>query len=282
MTSPAVSVGHGAATHAGLRGRANEDSYLAASPVFLVADGMGGHEAGARASSSVISEFQRFVGADSVTNAEVRDAIARARARVEGLASNGRAAGTTLAGVLLTRVGEARYWLAVNIGDSRTYRWADGVLEQISVDHSVVQELVDAGEMDAEAAARHARRNEITRAIGAGSAGEADFWMLPAEPGDRVLVCSDGLSTELDDARIARILADEVEPQDAATRLVHEALLHGGRDNVTVIVIDAVGVADDEAEFDTVPAASRAGSGYRAAAEADIDTRPRAAAEGAR
>ncbi len=285
MTATPVSVEHGAATHAGLRGRANEDAYLAAAPVFLVADGMGGHEAGARASSSVIGEFQRFVGADAVTTAEVQSALERARARVRALGSAGRAAGTTLTGVLLTRVGEARYWLTVNIGDSRTYRLAGGELEQISVDHSVVQELVDAGEMDAEAAARHARRNEITRAIGAGSAGEADFWMLPAEPGDRMLVCSDGLSTELDDARIARILADEAEPQDAATRLVHEALLHGGRDNVTVVVVDAVG--HDEVDTDTVPGPQRAETTGAASAgadtaEADIDTRPRAAAEGAR
>lgn len=273
MTGATISVAHGAATHAGLRGRANEDSYLAASPVFLVADGMGGHEAGARASAAVIAEFRRFVGTDSVDGDEVRAAIARARTHVDALATDERAAGTTLTGVLLTRVGTARYWLAVNVGDSRTYRLADGELEQISVDHSVVQELVDSGEMTADAAARHARRNEITRAIGAGSRGDADYWMLPAEPGDRILVCSDGLSTELDDERIARVLSDEREPQDAATRLVHEALLHGGRDNVTVIVIDAIG-DDHDAELDTVPVAPRAD-------DADIDTRPRAAAGGA-
>lgn len=269
MTS--VIVSHGAATHPGLRGRANEDAYLAAAPIFLVADGMGGHEAGARASAAVIAEFQQFVGAASVANADVRAAVARARQRVDELASPQRAAGTTLAGVVLAQVGGAGYWLTVNIGDSRTYRWARGVLEQVSVDHSVVQELVDAGEMDAETAARHSRRNEITRAIGAGSVGEADYWMLPAEGGDRILVCSDGLSTELDDDRIARILGEEREPQDAATRLVHEALLHGGRDNVTVIVIDAHGDAGDP--FDTAPAGSRV-------SDADTDTRPRAAAGG--
>lgn len=271
MTSAAVQVGHGAATHAGLRGRANEDAYLAAAPVFVVADGMGGHESGARASAAVVAEFQAFVGSSSVTNSEVRAAIARARSSVDALATGQRAAGTTLTGVVLTQVGDAGYWLALNIGDSRTYRWARGRLEQISIDHSVVQELVDAGQMDAGTAARHVRRNEITRAIGAGSAGEADFWMLPAESGDRILVCSDGLSTELDDERIARILAEEREPQDAATRLVHEALLHGGRDNVTVIVVDALGDADEL--YDTVPAGGRSD-------DADIETRPRAAAGG--
>ncbi|GLJ80514.1 protein phosphatase 2C domain-containing protein [Microbacterium imperiale] len=272
MTGAAVQIGHGAATHAGLRGRANEDAYLAAAPVFVVADGMGGHEAGARASAAVIAEFRGFVGAASVSNADVRGAIARARGVVDALASGQRAAGTTLTGVVLTRVGDAGYWLALNIGDSRTYRWARGRLEQISIDHSVVQELVDSGRMDAVTAARHARRNEITRAIGAGSTGEADFWMLPAENGDRILVCSDGLSTELDDERIARILAEEHDPQKAATRLVHEALLAGGRDNVTVIVVDAAGEDDGDA-YDTVPAGGRS-------SDADIDTRPRAVAGG--
>ncbi|MDD7928498.1 protein phosphatase 2C domain-containing protein [Microbacterium sp. NM3R9] len=274
MTGVAVQIGHGAATHAGLRGRANEDAYLAAAPVFVVADGMGGHEAGARASAAVIAQFQAFVGAASVSNTEVRDAITRARAAVGALASGQRAAGTTLTGVVLTRVGDAGYWLALNIGDSRTYRWARGRLEQISIDHSVVQELVDSGQMDAVTAARHVRRNEITRAIGAGSTGEADFWMLPAESGDRILVCSDGLSTELDDERIARILGEEHDPQKAATRLVHEALLAGGRDNVTVIVVDADGDGDDGDVYDTVPA------GGRSSDDADIDTRPRAVAGG--
>ncbi|WP_091502255.1 PP2C family serine/threonine-protein phosphatase [Microbacterium sp. cf332] len=272
-----VRTGHGSATHAGLRGRANEDSYLAAAPVFVVADGMGGHEAGARASAAAVAEFERFVGATEVSNRDVRAAIEQARRNIDALATGERAAGTTLTGVVLTRVGAAGYWLALNIGDSRTYRWARGRLEQISVDHSVVQELVDSGRMDAETAARHARRNEITRALGAGSTGHADFWMLPAEPGDRILVCSDGLSTELDDDRIARILDEEAEPQDAAQRLVHEALLHGGRDNVTVIVVDAHGDGDggdDDDVYDTVPS--------ERSDDADTDTRPRAAAAGGR
>lgn len=271
MTPMSVRVGHGAATHAGLRGRANEDSYLADAPVFVVADGMGGHEAGARASAAAVAEFQPLVGIARVTNQDVRAAIERARSNIDALATGQRAAGTTLTGVVLTRVGDAGYWLALNIGDSRTYRWARGRLEQISVDHSVVQELVDSGQMDAETAARHARRNEITRALGAGSVGQADFWMLPAESGDRILVCSDGLSTELDDERIARILDEETEPQDAAQRLVHEALLHGGRDNVTVIVVDALGDGGDDV-YDTVPSVQ--------SDDADIDTRPRAAAAG--
>ncbi|MFT4281129.1 PP2C family protein-serine/threonine phosphatase [Microbacterium sp.] len=276
MADSPIAVAFGAATHPGLRRQVNEDSYLAAAPLFLVADGMGGHDAGAAASSAVVEEFSALVGAVSVGIDDVRAALARARARVEALVTHGaggtvRAAGTTLSGVVVADVGGAGYWLTVNVGDSRTYRLADGELEQISVDHSVVQELIDAGELDVAAAAVDRRRNEITRAIGAGSDGEPDFWLVPAEPGDRVLVCSDGLSGELDSARLLRVLQETADPQEAATRLVHEAMLRGGRDNITVVVVDAVSVAghDDDAPCDTAPAPARD--------EIDADTRPTAA-----
>lgn len=265
MTSP-VHAQWGSATHTGLRRTANEDAFLAAAPVFLVADGMGGHDAGARASAVVLDEFARFAGRETLDIDDVRAALRRARARVDAIVSGGRAAGTTLTGVVVSEVGGAGYWLTVNVGDSRTYRYARGVLEQISVDHSVVQELVDAGALDGAAAAADRRRNEITRAIGAGSDGEADYWMVPAEPGDRILVCSDGLSGELEAARLADILAAETDPQQAATRLVHEALLRGGRDNVTAVVVDAVAV-DTGDVFDTTPSP-------RAAVDEDTHPRP--------
>lgn len=275
MAESPIVVLHGAATHAGLRRQVNEDSHLASAPLFLVADGMGGHDAGATASALVVEEFGALAGAPSLGIQDVRDALDRARARVHALDVGSRAAGTTLSGVVVSDVGGAGYWLTVNVGDSRTYRYADGVLEQISVDHSVVQELVDAGELDAAAAAHDRRRNEITRAIGAGSDGEPDFWLVPAEPGDRMLVCSDGLSGELDRERIQRVLAETPDPQDAATRLVHEAMVRGGRDNITVVIVDAVSVrGHDDIPVDTAPAGARD--------EIDSDTRPsRARAQGA-
>ena len=145
MSEAPIVVRVGAASDTGLRRRVNEDAFLADAPLFLVADGMGGHDAGDRASAAVVAEFARLVGAQSLGIDEMRAALRRARARVEAIASDGRAAGTTLTGVVVAEVGGVGYWLTVNVGDSRTYRFANGLLEQISVDHSVVQELIDAG-----------------------------------------------------------------------------------------------------------------------------------------
>lgn len=273
MSEAPIHVRAAAVSHTGLRRRVNEDSYLAEAPLFLVADGMGGHDAGDRASAAVVAEFATLVGAPSLAIDEVRAALRNARAHVGAIASNGNAAGTTLTGVVIAEVGGVGYWLTVNVGDSRTYRYAHGVLEQISVDHSVVQELLDAGVLSASDAATDSRRNEITRAIGAGSDGQADYWMVPAEPGDRILVCSDGLSGELAPDRLREVLAAEPDPNEAATRLIHEALLHGGRDNITAVIVDALAVSGHDDLFDTAPAGARR-------AEADGDTRPRAGTRG--
>lgn len=268
MTAPLI-VSSGAATHAGLRRSLNEDAHLAAAPVFIVADGMGGHEAGERASAAVVAEFARYAGREGLVLDDVRHALSRSRVAVDELAVIGTArAGTTLSGIVLASVDGMGYWLALNIGDSRTYRLADGELEQISVDHSVVQELIDAGELTPFQAATDQRRNIITRAIGAGSTGDADFWMFPAELGDRMLICSDGLSSEVPDELIREILLLEPDPQAAATALVAEAVRAGGRDNITVVVVDAVSVA------------SRPGVLMQADDDIDADTRPREAAAG--
>ncbi|QTV80227.1 PP2C family protein-serine/threonine phosphatase [Microbacterium sp. NIBRBAC000506063] len=264
----ALIVETGAATHSGRRRTLNEDAHVASSPVFLVADGMGGHDAGDLASAAVIAEFAGFAGRASIVLDDVRGALTRARDAVDRLAdSGGGRAGTTLSGVVLAAVDGTGYWLALNIGDSRTYRLAAGQLEQITVDHSVVQELVEAGELSPLEAAVDRRRNIITRAIGAGSSGEADYWLFPAERGDRMLVCSDGLSSELSDAAIREILFVHTDPQRAAEMLVDAAVTAGGRDNITAVVVDAVAVA------------SRPGHPIETDDDIDADTRPRAAEE---
>lgn len=274
MTNGArIEVGFGAATDRGLRRSINEDAHLAVSPLFLVADGMGGHQAGEVASATVIAEFAALAGRPSLSIDDVQATLRRARRRVEDLAhGDGAGAGTTLTGVVIADVDGEGYWLTINLGDSRTYRLSEDVFEQISVDHSVVQELVDRGELDADAATKDSRRNVITRAIGAGSDGEPDFWMIPAEEGDRILVCSDGLSGELEKDRIDDILRTEADPQAAATRLVHEAMLHGGRDNITALVVDAITVHSRRCgsdPHDTAPVGPSPD-------EIDGDTRPRA------
>lgn len=268
MTAPLI-VSAGSATHAGLRRALNEDSLLARAPIFAVADGMGGHEAGEWASAAVIGEFSPYIGRPSLDLDDVLAALSRSRDTVDALSVrvSGRA-GTTLSGVVLADVDGIGYWLSFNIGDSRTYRLSGSELEQISVDHSVVQELIDSGEISADDAAFDPRRNIITRAIGAGSAGEADFWMFPAELGDRMMICSDGLSSEVPDSRIKEILTRETDPQTAATVLVGEAVSAGGRDNITVVVVDAVSVA------------SRPGVQMQADDDIDEETRPREAVTG--
>jgi serine/threonine protein phosphatase PrpC len=282
MTDPTapIAVACGAATDAGLRRRINEDSYLASSPLFLVADGMGGHNAGEIASAAVIDEFAPLAGRESLTIDEVQTAVTASRRRVAMLPPGaGAGAGTTLAGVVIADVDGEGYWLAINVGDSRTYRLSQGRFEQVSVDHSVVQELVDSGQLAADAAERDSRRNVITRAIGAGSDSEPDYWLLPAEEGDRILVCSDGLSGELDRDALHAILLTETDPQAAATRLVHEAMVRGGRDNITALVVDALAVrtrANRTWERDTVPVSAPA----HPVADIDGDTLPRALATG--
>jgi serine/threonine protein phosphatase PrpC len=248
----------GAATDVGLRRATNEDSYLAASPIFLVADGMGGHDAGEVASAIAVETFSQLVGPQSRTPAEVRDALERANHSIASLATAGpRHAGTTISGVVIAESEGLAYWLVFNLGDSRTYLLSNSDLEQISVDHSIVQELVDTGSLDRAAAAVHPDRNVITRALGSGGDFRPDYWLVPVEPGDRVMICSDGVSGEIGDEAIKRILLEESDPQDAATRLVNEGLLHGGRDNLTAVVVDAWDAGGsnhaDHALNDTIP-----------------------------
>ena len=252
MTERDVRLAWGAATDAGLRRKVNEDSFLAQAPVFLVADGMGGHESGAEASRRAIDCFAGLAGRERVEVEAVQRAFASAVEGVGAIPAERFPPGTTLSGVVVCRHAGVPYWLILNVGDSRTYRLSRGELEQISVDHSAVQSLVEQGRITADEAERHPQRSVITRALGAGSTATPDYWLLPAAQGERMLVCSDGLTKELDSSRIEAILREEAAPQAAATRLVHEALLHGGKDNVTVVVVDAVFVdlGEDEATAD--------------------------------
>ena len=224
----------------------NEDSFLAAAPFWIVADGMGGHADGDRASQAAVAAFAAICDGQPAQARDVLDAVRAASDAVHGL-QEGAIAGTTLTGVTIVDVdGAGPHWMAFNNGDSRTYIWDGRSLQQQSVDHSAVQELLDAGVIDELEAARHPQRNVVTRALGADPDVEADVWMLPLRGHQTFLLCSDGLSKELDDAEIGRIIGFHEERlvagDDALTlaeRLVGAAVAAGGRDNVTVVVVES-------------------------------------------
>jgi protein phosphatase len=228
-------------TDVGLHRTGNEDSYLADSPVFLVADGMGGYEAGDRASAAVVEAFRRSIhGPQFPTLDDVRDALMAADAGVADVSEQtSRGAGSTVSGLVLVEHDGAPHWLVFNIGDSRVYRHDGSYLEQLTVDHSLGQELIERGELRREELATFTDRNVITRAIGAADS-TADSWLLPVTNGERILICSDGLSSEVEDEAIRAILTMSGRPQAAADALVRRAKANGGRDNITVVVLDVL------------------------------------------
>jgi PPM family protein phosphatase len=242
-----IALAWGAATDTGLRAE-NQDSFLVRPPVFAVADGMGGHAAGRRASEVAVQILAR-TGTEPADGrpldvatlvASVQEADEEIRRTAVAL-GDARGMGTTVAGVALVEVEGRRVWAVFHVGDSRVYRLADGEFEQLSTDHSVVQELVDAGMISADAATVHPQRHLVTRALGVGAAAEADVTLLPLEPGQRFLICSDGLSGELRDPEIAELLARAPDAETAARELVGTAAERGASDNVTAVVVEVLG-----------------------------------------
>jgi PPM family protein phosphatase len=242
---PQVELAWGTATAVGQR-EDNQDRYLAAPPVFAVADGMGGHVGGAAAAEAVVEALRSLTDEETTTVAEIRLALQRADGEIRAFRGPDKAgAGTTVAGVALVDEGDGPQWAVFHVGDSRVYRWGQGSLELCTKDHSVVQELLDAGYISDESAGTHPQRHIITRALGVGPRPEADVMLLPITPGDRFLACSDGLTGELSDAQIATLLGAETGVEQSATGLTAEAERVGARDNVTVVVVEgrASGVA---------------------------------------
>ena len=236
----------GTSTHTGRVRTANEDSYLAQSPIFAVADGMGGHAAGDFASAAVVTRLAELTvnmfvppGAiDRALAAAVTD-IGRGTGRVDG------GTGTTVTGVGLMLAETQPCWAVFNIGDSRVYALTGDSLEQITVDHSVVQELIDSGAITDAEAVTHPQANVITRAVGINELPVPDYRVLPVVADQRFLLCSDGLTREVTDIGLKRILAAGHSAQATAEGLVEMAVSHGGRDNVTAIVLDIVSPSAD-------------------------------------
>ncbi|MDA8342082.1 MAG: protein phosphatase 2C domain-containing protein [Actinomycetota bacterium] len=249
-----ISTNWGVATDTGLVRHENQDAYLAQMPVFVVADGMGGHASGALASRLAIEELGPLAANGlRPTVEDVARAIDAANGRVLAEASavpGNEGMGTTVVGLTLVADRDQEVWLVFNVGDSRLYRLWDGSLSQVTVDHSEVQELVDAGTITAEAARVHPERNVITRAVGVGTELAPDFWLRPPEPGERFLLASDGLTVDVSDEDIRGVLDGEPDPSVAATRLVERAVAAGGHDNVTVIVVDVIAGATTAVDVD--------------------------------
>ncbi len=230
-----------AISHVGKVRSNNQDSGYAGAHLFLVADGMGGHAGGDVASAIAvkrIAETDRLYTSPNDAEFALQSALLAANSLLaETVFEHGELTGmgTTVSGLL--RVGD-RVAIA-HIGDSRIYLFRDSVLSQVTVDHTFVQRLVDSGRITAEEAAVHPRRSVLMRVLGDVDASpEIDTTILETRPGDRWLLCSDGLSGYVADEKIVATLATVTDANDAAARLVRESLDQGAPDNVTVVLVD--------------------------------------------
>jgi protein phosphatase len=260
-----------AATHVGVRRDANEDSYCARPDLglFAVADGVGGQDAGEVASRAAIEavqqaieetrgwterapwpfEYQPALGVDgNRLNWALHRATLRLRAEAAGALGRAGMATTIAAALFESDASGAREPIGGatigHVGDSRVYRWRSGHLDRLTRDHSWVEEQVSAGLISKGDAWRHPRRNLLTRALSGGAEPVPDFGWAPLRAGDRLMLCSDGLTGVLSDAQIAGILSAGGPPETASApggspcdALVHAANLAGGPDNITVILV---------------------------------------------
>ena len=254
MSSAAVTVSGlrlrvGAATDVGRVRDHNEDALLAEGAVFAVADGMGGHAAGEVASAIAVDTLRGLTVRDGLVGDDIVAALASANEQMlRSVAAHPEQTGmgTTAAGLAVVTADGSAHWAVFNVGDSRVYRFVDGRLRLVTVDHSEVRELVDAGLITEAEAARHPLRNVVTRALGSASMPAVDLWVSAPQVGERFVICSDGLTGELADDQIAALVANHDDPQEAAVALVGAAVAAGGRDNVTVVVVALDGREDDE------------------------------------
>lgn len=236
-------------TDRGRRRDVNQDAMLAQYPLFVVADGMGGHIGGEIASASTVERLGAVVEKGAVTPKTIEKALSRAVADIAshpGTTDDGT--GTTVTGVYLDLTGDEPTWVTLNIGDSRVYLFRDDSLAQVTTDHSVVQELIAAGRLSPEEAENHPYGNVITRAVGPSDDVAPDYVRLEVVDGDRFVICSDGLTKELTDYGILHFLLNHSDPAEAVSAMLEAALENGGRDNVTIIVLDVARTGSSPAE----------------------------------
>jgi len=233
-------------TDTGRQRHANEDSYFASAPVFAVADGMGGAQAGEVASRIAAGAFEQGIGEAGAAEGQLEEIALDANREIHDLAqrdSSRAGMGTTLTAALL-RGDEVALG---HVGDSRAYVLREGELKRLTKDHSLVEELRRQGRLTPEEAEEHPQRSIITRALGPEPEVKVDTMTVPAKAGDVFLLCSDGLTTMVSDERIKQILSESRSLRSAVNKLIDEANQGGGRDNITAVVF-RVAEEGEEAE----------------------------------
>jgi serine/threonine protein phosphatase PrpC len=268
-------------TDTGRQRRDNEDSAYVRAPLFVVADGMGGAQAGEVASALAVEEFQRPLAVDGTPEQRLADRVQSANRRIYETAQSAHeqaGMGTTLTAAYLDDADLA----VAHVGDSRAYIFRDGSLTRLTQDHSLVEELVRRGKLTEEQAAEHPQRSIITRALGIENDVEVDTWTFPVRAGDVVLMCSDGLTSMIGEDQIAAVLGSEPDLDRAGERLIAEANEAGGRDNITVVLfrLEDVGgdVAGDQPTEVGLAAPRAAGSADAAATQPGDRSTPSASA----
>ncbi|WP_197517386.1 PP2C family protein-serine/threonine phosphatase [Microbacterium karelineae] len=236
-----LSVRWAGSTDRGRKRENNQDSFLTAYPLFVVADGMGGHIGGEIASQSVVNRLEELAEHGTVSPHDIDRALTLAVSDISDHPdTTDEGTGTTITGIYLDVTDDGPSIVALNIGDSRVYLQRGDQLMQVTTDHSLVQELVAAGRLSEDEAETHPYSNVITRAVGPTEAVTPDYVRIDVQAGDRYVICSDGLTKELTDYGILHFLHANDDPADATAAMMVAALENGGRDNVSIVVVDIV------------------------------------------
>ncbi|HSO98884.1 MAG TPA: Stp1/IreP family PP2C-type Ser/Thr phosphatase [Solirubrobacteraceae bacterium] len=246
-------------TDTGRQRRGNEDSSFARAPLFVVADGMGGAQAGEVASQLAVEVFGEGLPPEGSAEERLATRVREANRRIHRLSrseSEHAGMGTTLTAALL----EDAVLAVAHVGDSRAYMFRGGSLQRLTRDHSLVGELVEQGKLTEEQAEEHPQRSIITRALGPEPDVQVDTWSYPVQAGDILLLCSDGLTSMIGEDAITRILTGAPDLRRAADRLIDEANEAGGRDNITAVLFRVEEVGDGEVDQPTMIAAPSATS----------------------
>ncbi len=270
----------GSATDTGLVRSVNQDLAIETPTLFAVADGMGGHAGGEVAARLAVDTLSVSFGRQP-TGAGLAEAVTQANTVVwEHSLENPelRGMGTTITAAALVNEDGGDLLALVNVGDSRAYRFHEGELDQITTDHSLAEEMVHTGELTVAEAEIHPHRHILTRALGVSSDVAVDLWRIRPVRGDRFMLCSDGLTNELEPEQISEVLGTVPDPQTAADLLVRAARTHGGSDNITVVIIDVV-VGEGDANGTLAVAAVAPDFGDELEPESTDDEAPEEAVE---